>query len=134
MQKKESDTSRGLTGEFEPGSLLNEYVLAIIEASVTSVDDENIEVTTIDGNFRVVTEEEANKGDVNGDGEITSVDALMALQMSVGKLEVSLVADMNDDGKVKPDDALKILKLANEKSVSGQLTLLGNLGKLKIKR
>lgn len=55
------------------------------------------------------------KGDVNGDGNITSVDALMALQMAVGKLPVDYVADVNGpgyngDGRVTAVDALILLK------------------------
>ncbi len=52
------------------------------------------------------------KGDVNDDGQITSVDALMALQMSVGKLGPKHTADMNGDGSVTAYDAFKILLLA----------------------
>ena len=55
------------------------------------------------------------KGDVNGDGNITSVDALMALKMAVGKLPVDFIADVNGpgyngDGRVTAVDALIILK------------------------
>ncbi len=52
------------------------------------------------------------QGDLNGDGDITSVDALMALQMSIGKLEPIPMADMNGDGAVTAYDAFKILQLA----------------------
>ena len=50
--------------------------------------------------------------DVNGDGEITSVDALMALKMSVGRLDVDLRADMDGDGVVSAYDAYRILMLS----------------------
>uniref|UniRef100_A0A7J3TJH6 Dockerin domain-containing protein n=1 Tax=Geoglobus ahangari TaxID=113653 RepID=A0A7J3TJH6_9EURY len=52
------------------------------------------------------------KGDCNADGKITSVDALIALKMSVGKIEPREVADMNGDGAVTSYDAFKILMLA----------------------
>ncbi len=52
------------------------------------------------------------QGDVNGDGNITSVDALMALQMAVGKLEPVPTADMDGDGAVTVYDSFKILQLA----------------------
>ncbi len=52
------------------------------------------------------------QGDANGDGNITSVDALMALQMSIGKLKPEPIADMNGDGAVTAYDAFKILQLA----------------------
>ncbi len=68
---------------------------------------------TINGTFIVG----AKKGDVNGDGVITSVDALMALKISVGELEVNLVADMDDDGQVLANDALKIMQIATQYTV-----------------
>ncbi|WP_202319693.1 dockerin type I repeat-containing protein [Archaeoglobus neptunius] len=52
------------------------------------------------------------KGDCNNDGNITSVDALIALKMSVGKLKPDMVADMNYDGRITAYDAFKILMLA----------------------
>jgi TolB protein len=55
-------------------------------------------------------------GDCNGDGVITSADALMALQMSVGAIEVNLIADMDGDGQVTSVDASMILSLVTEKA------------------
>jgi hypothetical protein len=55
---------------------------------------------------------EGIKGDVNGDGEITSVDALLALKMSVGKIQPNAIADVNDDGRITSFDAFKILQMA----------------------
>ncbi|MEM4278943.1 MAG: dockerin type I repeat-containing protein [Archaeoglobaceae archaeon] len=52
------------------------------------------------------------KGDCNSDGRITSVDALIALKMSVGKIEPNQSADMNNDGFVTSYDAFRILMLA----------------------
>ncbi|MFQ6073329.1 MAG: dockerin type I repeat-containing protein, partial [Methanosarcinales archaeon] len=49
-------------------------------------------------------------GDINGDGKVTSLDALMALQMSVGLIQVDQCADVNGDGIVTSVDALMILK------------------------
>ncbi len=49
-------------------------------------------------------------GDVNDDGRITTVDSLLALQMSVGSVAPDLEsADMNHDGTVNSLDALMIL-------------------------
>ena len=54
-------------------------------------------------------------GDVNQNGEITVTDALLALQNTVGKNELSKVqtlsGDMNGDGKISVDDALVILQM-----------------------
>ncbi|NOY11661.1 MAG: hypothetical protein GXO67_06210 [Archaeoglobi archaeon] len=52
------------------------------------------------------------RGDVNGDGKVTSVDALMALQMAVGKLPEDVRADVTGDGTVTAVDAFRILQLA----------------------
>lgn len=64
-----------------------------------------------------VEDEESLKGDVNGDGKITSADALLALQMAVGLIEEDLVADMNNDGKVTSLDAAMILDIATGNAV-----------------
>lgn len=59
-----------------------------------------------------VTEEVGIKGDCNGDEEIGSVDALMALKMSVGQLGIKLNADMNYDGEITSLDAAEIMRTA----------------------
>lgn len=53
----------------------------------------------------------ALQGDANGDGRVTSVDALLALRMAVTAIPVDLAADMDGDGFVTSADAsLMILK------------------------
>lgn len=52
-------------------------------------------------------------GDVNRDGEITSADAVTALQIAVGSREYSTRADINNDGRVTSLDALIILQTAS---------------------
>jgi hypothetical protein len=52
------------------------------------------------------------QGDCNYDGNITAVDALMALKMSVGSLPQDLIADMNQDYEVTSFDAATILQIA----------------------
>lgn len=56
------------------------------------------------------------RGDLNSDGKITAVDALLALQVSVGKIEITdrimAVGDVNSDDKVNATDALIILQCA----------------------
>ena len=52
------------------------------------------------------------KGDCNYDGNITAVDALMALKISVGNLPKDLIADMNEDDEVTSFDASTILQIA----------------------
>ena len=51
------------------------------------------------------------KGDLNGDGQITSADAVIALQMAVRR-EHNGNADMDGDGRVTSVDALMILQVA----------------------
>ncbi len=51
-------------------------------------------------------------GDINNDEEITSVDALIALKMAVGKIGEDPIADMDRDGRVTSLDAYKILLLS----------------------
>ena len=48
--------------------------------------------------------------DVDGDGVITVSDALVALRMTVGLLEVDLIADVNGDRIVDVADALILLR------------------------
>lgn len=58
-------------------------------------------------------------GDVNGNGEVKSDDALLALQGAVRKIELtneqSTAADVNVDGNVTSSDALLILQFAVKK-------------------
>jgi Dockerin type I domain len=49
-------------------------------------------------------------GDINGDGQISAVDALLALQMTIGKVPQAAVADMDGDGVVRVNDVLLILQ------------------------
>ena len=65
-----------------------------------------------DGEVSIITSSEVLKGDVNGDGRITSIDALMALQMSTKTIPANSAADMNGDGQVTSADAAMILKAA----------------------
>ncbi len=58
-------------------------------------------------------------GDLNGDGEVTTADALIALQASVKKVELTAkqqkAADVNGEEGITTDDALKILQKAVKK-------------------
>ena len=70
-------------------------------------------------NYLILAEE--TKGDISGDGKVTTVDALMALQAASGRKILNNIqvyeADVNNDGKVTTVDALKILQFA-----SGRIT------------
>ena len=69
------------------------------------------------GLFTVISDLE-NRGDYDGDGNWTALDALVALQMSVGKRDEDLIMDVSQDGKVTSVDARQILQQA----VSGPIT------------
>jgi len=70
------------------------------------LDGSEIKFATNDGKFS----SGALQGDCNKDGSLSSVDALMAIQMSTGEISPDLVADMNGDGKVTSFDAIQILQ------------------------
>jgi len=53
-----------------------------------------------------------NPNDPDGDGKVTSLDALIALQISVGKRPNDSNYDVTKDGIVNSNDARQILKLA----------------------
>jgi hypothetical protein len=80
----------------------------------TGQEDESIAVSC--GLLRVESVEEL-RGDCDGDGDIDSVDALLALKMSAGKIEVNLAGDMNDDDQVSPSDAAEMLSIGARKAV-----------------
>ena len=66
----------------------------------------------ISAGSRVSSDVTQKLGDGNGDGFCTEVDALMALQMAVGKLAEDPNLDVDQDGQVTERDALTILKWA----------------------
>ncbi|MBS3802629.1 MAG: hypothetical protein KGY65_07760, partial [Candidatus Thermoplasmatota archaeon] len=88
----------------------------ILSALANDRDGEGVNMEIMSAYFSV-EDEESLKGDVNGDGKITSADALLALQMAVGIIEEDLIADMNDDGQVTSIDAAEILDLATGNAV-----------------
>ena len=73
-------------------------------------DGEPVVVSIQDGQVNVGNTNPNNPGG-NPTGKPTSLDALKALQMSVGKLAVDMNYDLTKDGKVTSGDAREILKL-----------------------
>ncbi len=65
----------------------------------------------------------AGRGDVNGDGEVTAEDALLALQAATKKItldsKAQQAADVNGKDGVTAEDALMILQAATKKIVLG---------------
>ena len=60
----------------------------------------------------VLTVEQPATGDGDGDGRVTSFDALLALRMSARLAKEDLVMDMDGDGRVTVQDARRILAMA----------------------
>jgi hypothetical protein len=56
--------------------------------------------------------EDRMRGDLDGDYVLTSIDAVIALEIAVGSRPFDDVADVNRDGKVSSIDALMILQAA----------------------
>jgi len=82
------------------------------------INDNNIDEYPLmapPSNYSTVTPR--SKGDVNGDGEINAVDALLYLKYAVG-LDISpyhldpQFDDLTGDGKITVADALKVLRIA----------------------
>jgi hypothetical protein len=84
--------------------------------SVSNSGNYTLTVTDLAGNTTeiVFSIEAVAKGDVNEDGKIAAVDALMALQAASGRIILTdtqqYAADVNNDGKITTIDALKILQ------------------------
>jgi hypothetical protein len=86
--------------------------LQISRVSANNADDlKSVTISAKDGLFKVISSAEGS-GDADGDGTYSAIDALTALQMSVGKMNKQFFMDMNQDGEVTSLDARMILQLA----------------------
>ena len=85
--------------------------LGISEATANESDYSVMALATHNGLFLVTGIDEL-RGDCDGDGKLSPVDALCALQMAVGKITENLAMDVTGDGKVTSLDARQILKMA----------------------
>lgn len=78
--------------------------------------------TTIYALVEEIPEPENKTGDVDGDGQIMSADALMALQAATQKVSLEpkqqRAADVDGNGVVSSNDALQILQYATRKITS----------------
>ena len=109
------------TGRISPGGSVAvvEFRAVGQEGSSTSLALTDIQVNDVDGNLLNVrtrsgrlTIQPSFLGDGDGDGRTTEVDALMALQMSVGLRPEDLVLDADGDGNVTSNDARILLQQA----------------------
>ena len=101
----------------EPGSVIvkirREYMDALSEGAHTVTA--RFRDGTAQIGFTVAPTADALPGDVDGDGRVTSTDARLVLQLSVGKIRaenlvIPAVADVDGDGKVTSTDARLILQ------------------------
>jgi hypothetical protein len=112
-------TSEGISGsgtvayiEFQViGAAGSSSPLTFSELSTTDTSGKSVALTTQNGTVTVASGGNV-KGDYNGDGKVTELDALAALKMSVKELPEDLVLDMDGNGKVTAEDARLILKKA----------------------
>jgi hypothetical protein len=83
-----------------------------ITVSVGSASTSGGKPVTIPVNNGKVSIGNSNPNDPGGRGKVTSLDALIALQISVGKRAADTNYDITKDGTVNSNDAREILKLA----------------------
>lgn len=84
--------------------------LALSDGLVTDGSGSSLPVQLVDGN---VTVEQRLSGDGNGDGQVTVLDALIALRMFVQVIPEDQIMDVNGDSRVTPEDARQILAMAS---------------------
>lgn len=100
--------------DFMKDLLGNEEIYGIIDLN----DGNTLQVKAITKDGRVIefsklgTKIASDKGDCNGDNKLTALDALCALQMSVGKIEENENIDVDGNGEVSSLDAKIILQNA----------------------
>lgn len=83
-----------------------------ITVTVTGASTSGGQPVTIPVNNGKVSIGNTNPNDPGGRGKVTSLDALIALQISVGKRPTDTNYDITKDGTVNSNDAREILKLA----------------------
>ena len=89
--------------------------LTPLTVTVTSIDDPNgatLSIQKIHGSILIVGPDGHVPGDCDGDGKITAADAMCALKMSVGNMQLNIRLDADGDGKVTSGDARVLLKRA----------------------
>jgi hypothetical protein len=81
--------------------------------SVSDIDDTSgntLPIRLVDGEIVIESLPQVTRGDCDGDGVLTVADAICALKMSVGLMQVDNNLDMNGDGQVTSGDARQILQ------------------------
>ncbi|WP_319507610.1 hypothetical protein [uncultured Methanolobus sp.] len=92
----------------------NEEIYGIV--TLNNGDILNVKIVTKDAYVtefsKIAASIEENKGDCNKDGQLTALDGLCALRMSVGKVSEDPDMDVDENGKVTALDAKIILQHA----------------------
>jgi hypothetical protein len=94
----------GAAGERSP--------LALTVTTINDPDGAVLDIGRIDGEIRVVSDSDWVEGDCDGNGWVTELDALCALQMSVELIEERLFLDVDGNGAVTSRDATVIIQRA----------------------
>lgn len=83
-----------------------------LKVTVTAANDvagAALNAAVISGEIEIVAVGGDGSGDVNGDGKVDTLDALMALRMSVKLLPENLAADLDENGVITSNDARLIM-------------------------
>ena len=114
----------GTTVVCEPNITVQKIKKVVSDAVIKNSDGKEVTSGNIGTGFTIkangMTYTVVKKGDVNGDGVVNSVDALIVLKQSAGIIKqdgaYSLAMDSNKDGVVNSADALLILKYSADLS------------------
>jgi len=88
-----------------------DYPIELSNIDISSTGIVRGTIPAINGTFTITG---GITGDLNGDGVVTSADAVIALQMAV-RGEYDALADVNDDGSVTALDALMVMQVAADR-------------------
>lgn len=78
--------------------------------TVSGMNGSRATVGTVDGEVAIIASTAPGGGDSDGDGDLTAVDAMNALKMSVRLIPERAAADIDTDGQVTSTDARLILQ------------------------
>ncbi|WP_342305276.1 hypothetical protein [Methanolobus sp. ZRKC5] len=103
---KVPDSLKSLLGNEEIYGVINLNDGNTLEVKAVTKDGKIIDFSKLGTKIAI------NKGDCNGDNNLTALDALCTLQMAVGKMEKDDILDVDDSGGFSSLDARIILQNA----------------------
>lgn len=117
------DSSKTVTGKFTDlcfNVIAKSECTTKIKITATTAADGNLKDVSLEGSEAAISiETGVMLGDIDGNGKVNVVDALLALKASTGKLQLTesqqKAADADKNGKVNVVDALMILKASTGK-------------------